>query len=301
MIFELSESKLSRGFIPVGEMIHDTIDVIDKLYQRKEHVTGLATGFEKFDQNTAGLHPANLIVVAGAASMGKSSFCLNIATHVAVELKKPVAIFSLEMSREELLLRMLCSEARVNLHKVRTGFLGKNDFTYLTNAASRLAEAPLYIDDTPTTSILEMKAKARRLKTEKGLSLVIVDYLQLIHSTERVENRQQEVAKISRSLKALANELKVPVIALSQLNRQVDRGKDFRPQLSNLRESGAIEQDADVVVFIYREEYYEPDKAEVQGVADIIIAKQRNGPTGTFKLAFLKDYTRFESLTKTEE
>jgi replicative DNA helicase len=300
-IFELSENKISRGFVPVSDMIHETIDLIDQLYQRKEHVTGLATGFEKFDQNTAGLHPANLIVVAGAASMGKSSFCLNIATHVALELKKPVAIFSLEMSKEELLQRMLCSEARVNLHKVRTGFLAKNDFTYLTNAAARLSEAPIYIDDTATTSILEMKAKARRLKAEKGLGLIIIDYLQLIHSTERIESRQQEVAKISRSLKALANELKVPVIALSQLNRQVDKGKDFRPQLSNLRESGAIEQDADVVVFIYREEYYEPDKIDVQGVAEIIIAKQRNGPTGTTKLAFLKDYTRFENLSKTEE
>ncbi len=301
MIFDLSETKMYKGFVSIKDMIHDSIDLIDQLYQRKEHVTGLATGFKEFDTKTAGLHPSNLIIVAGATSMGKTSFCLNIAAHVGLELKKSVAIFSLEMSREELLLRMLCSEARIGLHKVRTGFLGKNDFTYLTNAASRLSEAPVYIDDSTPISVLEMKAKARRLKAEKGLSLIIVDYLQLVQSWVKIENRQQEIAAISRSLKGLAKELKVPVIALSQLSRQVEKRKDYRPQLSDLRESGALEQDADLVAFIFREDYYERDKPEIEGVSEVIIAKQRNGPTGTVKLAFIKDYTRFENLAKTNE
>ncbi|MFH1784503.1 MAG: replicative DNA helicase [bacterium] len=300
-IFDLSENKITQGFVPVKDMIHDTIDLVDKLYQKKEHVTGLSTGFTDFDIKTAGLHPSNLIIVAGVTSMGKTSFCLNIATHVGIEKKKPVAIFSLEMAREELLLRMLCSEARIGLHKVRTGFLGKNDFTYLTNAASKLSEAPIFVDDSSPLSVLEMKAKSRRLKAERGLSLIIVDYLQLINSRGRIENRQQEIAEISRSLKGLAKELKVPVIALSQLSRQVEKRKDYRPQLSDLRESGAIEQDADLVAFIFREEYYDRDRPEIEGIAEVIIAKQRSGPTGTIKMSFIKDYTRFENLSKARE
>ncbi len=300
-IFNISESRMSKGFVLIKDMIHDSIEMIDKLYQRKEHVTGLSTGFGKFDEITAGLHPSNLVIIAGTTSMGKSSFCHNIACHVGVnDKKKSVIYFSLEMSKEEMLLRMLCSEARVPLHKVRTGFLGKNDWTHLTNAAARLAEASIYIDDSTPLSVLEMKAKSRRLKAEHGLDLIIIDYLQLVHPRSRSENRQQEISEISRSLKGLAKELKIPVIALSQLSRQVEKRKDYRPQLSDLRESGAIEQDADLVGFIFREEYYERNRPDVEGMAELIIAKQRNGPTGVIKMAFIKEYTRFENLSIVE-
>jgi replicative DNA helicase len=259
-------------------------------------VTGVPTGFTKLDEMTSGLQPSDLIILAGRPSMGKTALALSIAQYAAIEKRETVAIFSLEMSKEQLVLRMLCSEARVDAHKLRSGFLGRADWPKLTSAAGRLAEAPIYIDDSPAMTVLEMRAKARRLKAERGLGLVIVDYLQLMRGRGGADNREQEISDISRSLKALAKELAIPVIALSQLSRAVDtRGGDKKPQLSDLRESGAIEQDADVVMFIFREEVYRQTE-ENHGIADILLRKQRNGPTGEIQMAFIDRYTRFENL-----
>lgn len=298
-IFEISQDKITRSFVPVKSVLKGTFQLIEKLYDRKSHVTGVPTGFKKFDEMTAGLQASELVVVAGRPSMGKTSFCLNIAQHAAVQERIHVAIFSLEMSKEQLVQRMLCSVARVDSHSLRTGFLRDADWPKLTTGAGILSESPIFIDDTPGISLLEMRAKARRLKAEQGLGLVIIDYLQLISGRGRIESRQQEISEISRSLKAMAKELDVPVVALSQLSRAVEARDDKRPRLADLRESGAIEQDADLVAFLYRPALYRERKGEELGeeedkTAEVIIGKQRNGPTGTVYLTFLREYTRFE-------
>ncbi|OGB91414.1 MAG: replicative DNA helicase, partial [candidate division NC10 bacterium RIFCSPLOWO2_02_FULL_66_22] len=261
-IFEISQDKISRSFVPVKSVLKGTFQLIEKLYDRKSHVTGVPTGFKKFDEMTAGLQPSELIVVAGRPSMGKTSFCLNVAQHAAIHEQTPVAIFSLEMSKEQLVQRMLCSVASVDSHKLRTGYLSDADWPKLTTGAGRLSEAPIFIDDTPGISLLEMRAKARRLMAEQQLGLVIIDYLQLISGRGRAESRQQEISEISRSLKAMAKDLNVPVVALSQLSRAVEARQPPRPLLSDLRESGAIEQDADVVIFLYRPAFYRTRKDE---------------------------------------
>src|ERR1051325_4028197 len=302
IIFDISEKKIKASFVAVGEMITDTLKTIDKLYQRKEMVTGVPTGYEDLDKLTAGLQPADLVIIAGRPGMGKTAFALNMATNAAYT-GVGAAIFSLEMAKEQLVLRMLCSEARVNSSKVRSGYLGERDFPQLAKAAGRLHEAPIYIDDTPAISVLELRAKARRLLRDrsKKVGLIVVDYLQLMRGMGPANNREQEISEISRSLKALAKELNVPVIALSQLNRKVEDRTGRRPQMSDLRESGAIEQDADVIMFIYREELYDKNNEEVKGKAEVIVEKQRNGPTGTITLTFIGEYTRFENYTERDD
>ncbi|MBN2284174.1 MAG: replicative DNA helicase [Deltaproteobacteria bacterium] len=296
-IFEISENKIKPAFYPIKEIIKDSFRSIEALYERKSLITGVPTGFQKVDELTSGLQKADLIVVAGRPSMGKTAFAINIAQQTAIEHNIPVAIFSLEMSKEQLAFRMLASEARVDSQRLRKGFLGDLDWPKLTTAAGKLSEAPIYIDDTPAISVLEMKAKARRLKAERGLGLVVLDYLQLMRGRDLSLPREQEISEISRSLKALAKELDIPVMALSQLNRQVEARADKRPQLADLRESGAIEQDADVIMFIYRDEVYNKSEDNPEkGKAEIIVGKQRNGPTGLVNLVFLKEYTRFENL-----
>ncbi|MBI3306511.1 MAG: replicative DNA helicase [Candidatus Omnitrophica bacterium] len=294
MIFDLSQYQIEGKFTALRDVIHDTMETIDSLYQRKEHITGLATGFHDFDIKTAGLQPSDLIIVAGRPSMGKSAFVSGLCEHIGVILKKPLAFFSLEMSKEQLVQRMLCSHARVDAQKVRTGYLSHQDWPKLTSAAGKLSEAPIFIDDTPGQTVLEVRAKARRLKMQHQIELVVVDYLQLMQGLGKAESRQQEISEISRSLKALARELRVPVIAVSQLSRAVESRTGNKPQLSDLRESGAIEQDADVVVFLFREEYYNPTE-ENRNKAEAIISKQRNGPTGSIDLVFLKEWTRFDN------
>lgn len=299
LVFEVSDSKHQGSFLHLKEIIKDSIDTIDKLYQKKAHVTGIPTGYIDFDLKTSGLQSSDLIIVAGRPSMGKSAFALGIAEYAGVIEKIPTAIFSLEMSKEQLVQRMLCSHAKVDAHKVRTGYLATSDWPRLTAAAGKLSEAPIFIDDTPAISVMELRAKARRLKAHQDIQLIILDYLQLMRGSSNIENRQQEISEISRSLKALARELNVPLVAISQLSRAVESRQDHRPQLSDLRESGAIEQDADVVVLILREEYYNPSP-DNQGTAEIIIAKQRNGPVGSMKLTFIKEYTRFENIIRIE-
>ena len=305
-IFEISQDKVSRTFVPVKNILKGTFQLIEKLYDRKSHVTGVPTGFRKFDEMTAGIQPSDLVVVAGRPSMGKTSFCLNVAQHAAIQEHIPVAIFSLEMSKEQLVQRLLCSVARVDSHKLRTGYLSDADWPRLTTGAGILSESPIYVDDTPGISLLEMRAKARRLKAEQSLGLVIIDYLQLISGRGRIESRQQEISEISRSLKAMAKELNVPVVALSQLSRAVESRQPPRPQLSDLRESGAIEQDADVVTFLYRPSFYRMKKEDdldepEDNSTEVIIGKQRNGPTGTIYLAFLREFTRFEDQERERE
>lgn len=294
-IFEIAGHRFGGDMMAFKEIVKNCIETIDRLYQRKENITGIPTGFHEFDIQTAGLQPSDLIIVAARPSMGKSAFVTNITEHVGITEKVPTAIFSLEMSKEQLTQRMLCSQARVNAHKVRTGFLAQADWPKLTDAAAKLSKAPIFIDDTPSISVLELRAKARRLKAQHNIQLIIIDYLQLMRSDDNLENRQQEISTISRSLKALARELHCPVIAVSQLSRAVESRTDHRPQLSDLRESGAIEQDADMVILLMREEYYKPTE-ENRGVAEVIIGKQRNGPVGTIKLAFVKEFTRFQNL-----
>jgi replicative DNA helicase len=302
VIFDIAEKKIKASFVSIGDMIKDTLKAVERLYERKELVTGVPTGFKDLDKLTAGLQPSELIIVAGRPSMGKTAFALNIAANAALNAGMGVAVFSLEMAREQLVLRMLCSEARVDNSKVRAGYLGERDFPKLANAAGRLHEALIYIDDTPAISVLELRAKTRRLirDRDKKVGLVIVDYLQLMRGMGNASNREQEISEISRSLKALAKELRVPVIALSQLNRRVEDRGDRRPMMADLRESGAIEQDADVIAFIYRDEVYNT-KSSDKGIAEIIVAKQRNGPIGTVNLAFLNEYTRFEDLAEREQ
>lgn len=301
-IFEISENKIRPAFHPIKNIIKDSFKTIEKLYERKELITGVPTGFGKIDDLTSGLQKSDLIIVAGRPSMGKTAFALNIAQHAAMEGGIPVAIFSLEMSKEQLAIRMLSTVAKVDSQRLRKGFLGETDWPKLTTAAGQLSEALIYIDDTPAITALEMKAKARRLKAESGLGLIILDYLQLMRGGTYKESREQEISDISRSLKALAKELSVPVIALSQLNRKVEDRTNRRPQMADLRESGAIEQDADVIAFIYRDEVYNKSEDNPEkGLAEVIIGKQRNGPTGMVKLAFLEKYTCFENLARPED
>ena len=294
-IFEIAEDRNRSGFVPLRELVDHSLATLEKLQAHKGLVTGVPTGFELVDEMTSGLQRSDLVIVAARPSMGKTSLMLNIALHVGTKAEMTVGVFSLEMSKEQLLMRLLTSEARIDAHRFRTGHLGEREYGRLATALSTLADARVYIDDTPSMGVLEMRAKARRLKLEHGLDLVVIDYIQLMQGRGRFENRQQEVASISRSLKGLAKELAVPVVALSQLSRAPEARGDRRPQLSDLRESGALEQDADLVLFIYREDQYNASE-ENAGIAEIIIGKQRNGPTGTIKLAFLKEHTRFENL-----
>ena len=299
-IFEVADRRIARDAVAMKDIIKGSIETIDTLYQRKGMITGLPTGFEELDHLTAGLHASDLIIVAGRPSMGKSAFALGIAEHMAVVHKVPAAIFSVEMSKEHLVQRMLCSHARINAHNVRRGILSQSDWPKLTNAAGKLSEAPMFIDDSPNLSIYELRAKARRLKSRYGIQFVVVDYLQLMEEPTHSDNRQQEIAVISRHLKALARELDVAMLAVSQLSRAPERRETFRPRLSDLRESGAIEQDADLVLLLFREEYYTPNE-DNKGQAEVIIAKQRHGPVGTLRLAFLKDFVRFENLAPGRE
>lgn len=296
-IFNISQQRIQQDFVRLRELIHDSIELAEQLTQNKKLITGLATGFKDLDALTNGLQFSDLVIIAGRPSMGKSALAVNIALHVGVEKKVPVAFFSIEMSKEQLVQRMLCSEARVDAHKLRTGFLGEDAFPRLTTAAGRLSESPIFIDDSPTLSSLELRAKARRLKSKENIGLIIIDYLQLMQGRARTESRQQEISEISRSLKSLARELRIPVIALSQLSRAVESREPPRPRLADLRESGAIEQDADLVTFLYRGEYYR-ETPENQGLAELIIAKQRNGPTGLVKLVWSKEYTRFDDYSR---
>lgn len=295
-IFEITEKQIRPSFFDLKTILKESFKTIERLYEKKEFVTGVPTGFAEIDRLTAGLQPADLIVVAGRPSMGKTAFCLNIAQYAAIEANIPVAVFSLEMSKEQIALRMLCSEGRVDAQKLRRGFLEKEDWQKLIRAIDALSQAPIFIDDTPALTALEMKAKARRLKAEHKLGLIIVDYLQLMRGKGGSDNREQEISDISRSLKALAKELNLPIVALSQLNRRVEDRPNKRPQLADLRESGAIEQDADVIAFIYRDELYNRSEDNPnKGTAEIMVGKQRNGPTGDIKLTFVDKYTRFES------
>jgi len=299
-IFEISEDRVRPSFYALRDIIKSSFKTIERLYEKRQLITGVPTGFTKLDELTSGLQPADLIIVAGRPSMGKTALALNICQYAAIEAGIPSAIFSLEMAKEQLVLRMLCSEARVDAHRLRGGFLGESDWPKLTRAAGSLSEAPIFIDDTPGLSALEMRAKSRRLKAEHKLGLIIVDYLQLMRGRADSDTREQEISDISRSLKSLAKELNVPVVALSQLNRRVEERSDKRPQLADLRESGAIEQDADVIIFLYRDEVYNRTE-ENRGKAEIIIGKQRNGPTDRFELTFLDKYTRFENLSYVTE
>lgn len=297
IIFHISDKRIKTSFVELKTLIKGTFETIEHLYDKKSAITGVASGFADLDERTSGFQRGDLIIVGGRPSMGKTAFSLNIARHIGVDLKEPVAIFSLEMSKEQLAMRMLCSEAMVDSNSIRKGFIRKEDWSKLTNAAGRLTESPIFIDDTSNITVLEMRAKARRLKLEnKGLSLIIVDYLQLMRGRGNFERREQEISEISRSLKALAKELSVPIIALSQLNRGVEQRHDKKPTLADLRESGAIEQDADVIIFLYRDEFYNKNTSE-KGKADIIIAKQRNGPTDEIPLTFLPHCTRFTDYT----
>ena len=300
-IFNISEKRIKEGFVSIGDLLPHTFEAIEEYQKKGGMVTGLSTGFIELDTLTGGLQRSDLIVVASRPSMGKTAFCLSTAEHAAIEERIPVGIFSLEMTKSQLAQRMLCSRARFSTHKMRTGRISDHEYSNLAVAVGPLAESKIFIDDTPNIGILQMRAKARRLKAQFDVGLVIVDYLQLMQGPKRAESRQQEISMISRSLKGLAKELEVPVIAVSQLSRKVeDRGGDKRPMLADLRESGAIEQDADVVIFVYRPEFYGiekfKDQAPTEGVAEIILSKHRNGPTGNLRLTFIKDYARFENM-----
>ncbi len=299
-IFDVGEDRFKGQMLSMKDHAMQAIETIEKLYERKGSITGISTGFVEFDRMTSGLHPSEMVVIAARPSMGKTALAMNIAEYVAINEKLAVGVFSLEMSSQQLVQRMLCSRARVNLQRVRDGFLGERDFPSLTAAASKLAEARMFIDDSASLSILELRAKARRLKAQHDVSLIIVDYLQLLRSTTRraQDNRQLEISEISAGLKALAKDLKIPVIVVAQLNRQPEQRTGGKPRLSDLRESGSIEQDADLVGLLVRPELYEEDeeaRVEKAGEAELIIAKQRNGPVGEIPLTFLKEYTRFET------
>jgi replicative DNA helicase len=301
-IFAIAEDRIREGFVPLRDLVQSSFATIEKLQQHKGLVTGVPTGFVDLDEMTSGLQPSDLVLVAARPSMGKTSFVLNVAQHIGTQTEMTVGFFSLEMSKEQLFMRMLTSEARIDAHRFRSGYLNEKDYGRLSHALGTLADARVFIDDSASIGVLEMRAKARRLQAEHGLHLLIIDYIQLMQGRGRFENRQTELASISRSLKGLAKELKVPIVALSQLSRAPETRSDHRPQLSDLRESGALEQDADVVMFIFREEQYrdaegQPNQ-EAEGIAEIIVGKQRNGPVGTVKLAFIKEHTRFENLAQ---
>ena len=301
-IFQISEARLRTDFTSIGTILPQTFERLEEFHNTGSLISGMSTGYSDLDRITAGLHPGDLVVIAGRPSMGKTAFALNIAENMAVDDKRAIAFFSLEMSKEQLAERMLCGRARVNSNAIRTGRLPDHQWQGLGLAAGTLAEARIYIDDSASLSVLEMRAKARRLRSQNRIDLIVVDYMQMMHSGGRIESRQQEISHISRSLKALAKELGVPVVALSQLSRQVEvRGGEKKPQLADLRESGAIEQDADVVMFVYRPAQAmgvdrDRDGNDISNMAEIIIAKQRNGPTGTIKLAFVREFARFENL-----
>lgn len=297
-IFDIMQSKNTKSYTPIKDVLVESFTNLEKLYNQKQHVTGVPTQFYDLDDKTAGLHGSELILVAARPAMGKTAFALNIATNAALRANVTVAIFSLEMSKDQLVNRMLCSEAMVDSNKVRTGKLDEEDWTKLAEAIGPLSEAGVYIDDTPGISVMEIRTKCRKLKMEKNIGLVVIDYLQLISgSNKRNGSREQEISEISRSLKVLAKELNVPVIALSQLSRAVEQRDDHRPMLSDLRESGAIEQDADIVMFLYRDDYYNKESAE-KDIAEVIIAKQRGGSTGTVKLYWMGNYTKFVNIER---
>ncbi|HHV29552.1 MAG TPA: replicative DNA helicase [Clostridium sp.] len=299
-IFDVLQKRNTQGFFPIKDVLIDTFNQLEELYNSKGYVTGIPTGFADLDYKTAGLQNSDLVLIAARPAMGKTSFVLNIAQHAAIHARVPVAIFSLEMSKEQLVNRMLCCEAMVDSQKMRTGKLEDSDWQKVARALGPLSEAPIYIDDTPGVSVMEIRAKCRRLKIEKNLGLVVIDYLQLMQGRGKGDSRQQEISEISRSLKILAKEIDVPVLTLSQLSRAPELRTDHRPILSDLRESGAIEQDADIVMFLYRDDYYNPD-SEKKNIAEVIIAKHRHGSTGTVDLAWLGQYTKFANLEKFRE
>jgi replicative DNA helicase len=300
-IFEISRTKSSQDFQALSKIIPETFKRIEKLAEKKELITGVPTGYEDLDRITAGLQPSDLIILAGRPSMGKTALAMNIVQNAAIFNKIPVGIFSLEMSKEQLGMRMLCSVSRVDSQDLRTGFIRDPDWPKLARATGILSDAPIFIDDTPAIGVLEMRAKSRRLKAEHNIGLVVIDYLQLMRGRSSAERREQEISEISRSLKAMAKELNLPVIALSQLNRSLESRPNKRPQLSDLRESGAIEQDADVICFLYRDEIYNKSEDNPKrGIAEVIIGKQRNGPTGTVELTFIDKYTTFENYSHLE-
>lgn len=297
-IFNLMQNKNQKGYTPIKDVLVDSFTQLEQLYNKKQHITGVPTGFTQLDYKTAGFQKSDLILIAARPAMGKSAFALNIATNAAIKSKIPVVIFSLEMSKEQMVNRILCSEAMVDSNKVRTGKLDENDWTKLAGSVGPLSEAEIYIDDTPGISVMEIRAKCRKLKLEKNIGMVVIDYLQLVQgSSKRNGSREQEISEISRSLKILAKEIGVPVIALSQLSRAVEQRPDHRPMLSDLRESGAIEQDADIVMFLYRDDYYNED-SEKKDIAEVILAKHRGGSTGTVELLWLGSYTKFVNLEK---
>ncbi|KJR42036.1 replicative DNA helicase [Candidatus Magnetoovum chiemensis] len=299
-IFEISEKRIKAGFTSIDLVVKDSFSMIERLYEKRETITGIPSGFRDLDEMTTGFQEGDLIIIGGRPSMGKTAFSINIAHYVGCELRKPVAIFSLEMSKRQLALRMLSAEAMVDSNKIRKGYVEGQEWNKLTAAAGRLSNGTLFIDDTTDLGVLEVRAKSRRLKIEHGLGLIIIDYLQLMRGSGKYtsEQRVHEISNISRSLKSLARELNVPVIALSQLNRMVEQRKPPIPTLADLRESGAIEQDADLILFLYRDEVYNKNSAEVKGKAEVHIAKQRNGPTGIVKLTFLSNFTKFSSYTE---
>jgi replicative DNA helicase len=296
-IIGVAEQRVKPGFVSVGTLTAPTMDLIKTLHDRKETVTGIPTGFRDLDQLTSGLHDSEFIVVAARPSMGKTALCLNISQYAGIRTDYSIGFFSLEMAKEQVVIRLLCGEAQLDIKKVRTGFIGERDFEKLKLAAETLSRAKIFVDESPALTVMEMKAKARRLKMEQNLDILFVDYIQLMRPGGKFENRTQEMSYISRSLKELAKDIKIPVVGISQLSRAPERGRrEPIPQLSDLRESGAIEQDADVVIFIYRPELYRPNDENIKGEAEINIAKQRNGPTGRLKLAFIKEYARFADM-----
>ena len=296
-IFDIMQSKNQKGYTPIKDVLVESFTKLEELYNRKQHITGVPTGFAELDYKTAGLHGSELILVAARPAMGKTAFALNLATNAALRGNAPVAIFSLEMSKDQLVNRILCSEAMVDSNKVRTGKLDEDDWVKLAGAIGPLSEAEMYIDDTPGISVMEIRTKCRKLKMEKNIGLVVIDYLQLVQGNKRTASREQEISEISRSLKILAKEINVPVIALSQLSRAVEQRPDHRPMLSDLRESGSIEQDADIVMFLYRDDYYNKE-SEKKDIAEVIIAKQRGGQTGTVELLWMGNYTKFVNLER---